>query len=69
MASTVKHHQITKFVGRSTDKNKENSQKDSAKSAQSLQAQITSTSTGAKGGNNNKRMLPDTTSPELGTQG
>ena len=68
-ASTVKHYQITKFVGRSTDKNKENSQKDSTKSAPPLQTQIPSTSTGAKSVNNNKRMRLDTTSPELGTQG
>ena len=55
MESTVKLHQIKRFIGRSTDKNKENIQKDSAKSVPLLQAQIPSTSTGTKGVNNNKR--------------
>ena len=74
-ASTVQHHQIIKFIGRSTDKIKESSQKDSAKSALTEPTQISSTgaisasalSVSAKGANN-KRTWPDTTGPEIGTQ-
>ena len=71
-AGTVKHHQITKFVGINTDKaDKEGRNNQSAKGSMQNPPQSTNTSVSAKSELKdnkritNKRVRPDSTSPDL----